>query len=81
MARITITVPEKIRAKAERQAKQRGLSLGDFVRNVLTEAVNGAVRKTSQDSFLADTATYDGPVPPDLSLNHDDYLYGPRDLH
>ncbi len=34
-----------------------------------------AAAKRKMDPLFADTAFYEGDVPPDLSLNHDKYLY------
>lgn len=55
-----------------RAARQEGVSLEDFVRR----CVQTQVAISSRDPFSNDDAVHDGPTPPDLSQNHDKYLYG-----
>ena len=68
-----ISLSPDLKAKIEREANARGMSLPDFVRESLEWAI---VQKPSDDPLFSDTAVYrdDGPV--DFASNHDDYLYG-----
>lgn len=68
-----ISLPPELKAKIEREAKARGMSLPDFVRESLENAV---AKKRSDDPLFADTAVYRDDGPNDLASNHDDYLYG-----
>lgn len=68
-----ISLPSDLKAKIEREANARGMSLPEFVCKSLEWAI---AQNPSDDPLFADTAVYrdDGPV--DLASNHDDYLYG-----
>jgi hypothetical protein len=68
-----ISLPPELKAKLEREAKARGMSVADFVRQTLE---NVLVQAPADDPLFADTAVYrdDGPI--DFASNHDDYLYG-----
>jgi hypothetical protein len=41
--------------------------------------LRGDAGEIRDDPLFADRAVYHGPVPPNLSVDHDDFLYGPRD--
>ncbi|MBI3272316.1 MAG: hypothetical protein HYZ53_25215 [Planctomycetes bacterium] len=76
MHRTTIMLPGDLRTRALRQAKQRGVSLGELIRSAL--AARLATDRTpgdGDDPLYADQAVYRGPVPRDLSAKHDRYLY------
>jgi metal-responsive CopG/Arc/MetJ family transcriptional regulator len=77
MHRTTILLPEDLKAKAEEFSRKKGLSLGEVVREAMRDLLNKA-EDESGDSFLCDTAVYQGDVPKDLSHNHDEYLYGDK---
>ena len=51
----------------------------EFAHQVLEERERNAQIPWEEDPFFKDVAVYDGPVPPDLSERHDDYLYGDDD--
>lgn len=68
-----ITLPPELKAKIEREANARGMSVSDFVRESLEHAVT---QEPSEDSMFADTAVYRDGGPNDLASNHDGYLYG-----
>ena len=72
MKRTTLMIPEDLRARAKSRAIELDISLGEFIRQAIDEKLS----EPSEDSLLSDTAVYEGPVPPDLSENHDRYLYG-----
>jgi hypothetical protein len=68
-----ISLPPELKAKLEREANARGMSVSDFVRQTLENAL---VQTQADDPLFADTAVYrdDGPI--DFASNHDNYLYG-----
>ena len=68
-----ISLPPELTAKLEREAQARGMSVADFVRLTLENAL---VQTPADDPLFADTAVYrdDGPI--DVASKHDDYLYG-----
>ena len=68
-----ISLSPDLKAKIEREAKVRGMSLSDFVRESLERAL---AQKPSDDPLFADTAVYRDAGPADFASNHDDYLYG-----
>ena len=68
-----ITLSPDLKAKVEREASARGMSLTDFVRQSLEWAI---AQNPSDDPLFADTAVYTDDGPTDFASNHDDYLYG-----
>jgi hypothetical protein len=76
--RTTIRLPARLKEIAVARARHQGLSFGEFVRRALERAASepASGRKRKRDPLWEDHAVYDGPVPPDLSERHDDYLYG-----
>lgn len=68
-----ISLSPELKVKIEREANARGMSLPDFVRESLEQAI---ARKPSDDPLFADTAVYRDDGPADFASNHDDYLYG-----
>ena len=75
MHRTTIMLPEDLKAMATRRAHEDGISMGELIRLALQEYLLRDAEPVTDDPFFADTTTYDGPVPPDISINHDKYLY------
>lgn len=69
-------VPEDLRARVLRLARERGISFGELVRESLAAALAYPGDKAAKDTFWADDALYKGPAPADLSLRHDEHLYG-----
>jgi len=68
-----ISLSPDLIVKIEREASARGMSLPDFVRESLEQAIT---HKPSDDPLFADTAVYRDNGPADFASNHDDYLYG-----
>lgn len=68
-----ISLSAELRAKVDREAKARGMSLTGFVRESLELAIT---HKPIEDSLFADTAVYCDDGPANAASNHDDYLYG-----
>jgi len=75
--RTTVVLPPKLKQRATACARRKGVSFSEFVRQVLQEAVSRAPAKPAggRDPFWTNVPVYDGPVPSDLSVNHDKYLY------
>lgn len=80
MNRTTILLPEELKEESVRVAREHGISFGELVRRVLEEAVTRRKKKQplSEDTLFADGTVYTGKAVQDLSLRHDDYLYGDR---
>ncbi len=76
MQRTTIMLPPKLRAQAEQHARQKGVSLSEFIQELLSNVLQEQEVRRSEDPLFADNAVFDGEIPPDLSKNHDRYLYG-----
>lgn len=74
MKRTTITLPNKLRDRADRLAKKRGISLGELIRKCLAYELDWAAER-AKDPFWSDRAVWKGPAPPDGALNHDRYIY------
>lgn len=73
MHRTTILLPEDLHRAAEREARRRGLSLGELIRRRLRPALQG--QQAEVPAFYSRKAWRDsGPV--DFSAQHDKYLYG-----
>jgi predicted DNA-binding protein len=68
-----ISLPPELKAKIEREANARGMSVAEFVRESLEHAV---AQTTSDDPLFADAAVYRDDGPNDFASKHDDYLYG-----
>jgi hypothetical protein len=69
-------LPSELKEKAIRRARERGISLGEFLRESLVVALNSSVAKNRKDDPLfADRAVFDGAAPSDLAEHHDRYLY------
>jgi hypothetical protein len=67
--RTTVVLPRRLKQLATARARKQKISFSEFVRQAIERAT------IERDSFWSDIAVYDGPVPPDLSVNHDKYLY------
>ena len=75
MNRTTIMLPEELKRQAQERAMATGISFGELVRRSLTAAVSTPPPKRTKDPLLADSGTYLGNAPSDLSEDHDQYLY------
>jgi hypothetical protein len=77
MHRTTIMLPAGLKLDAQRLAQERGVSLGDLVREALSSLVQNVRQGAGrQDPLFADNEIWDGDVPADLSSKVDTYLYG-----
>lgn len=64
--------PEELKDRAERAARAKGVSFGALVRESLELYL---AEKKKADPFFSDTRVFTGRTPPDLSAEHDKYLY------
>lgn len=70
-------LPEELRLRAVHRARDRGISLGAFLRESVETALESSTsRGATADSLFADSAVYEGEAPSDLSEDHDRYIYG-----
>jgi hypothetical protein len=77
MERTTIMLPHELKIQALKRANIMGISLGQLIRDSLTRSIDTLQDSTPiDDPLFSDTATYERQTPADLSLNHDNYLYG-----
>jgi hypothetical protein len=74
MKRTTIMLPESLRRRALFRARQKGVSLGELIRDSLDAALPSLTDEAQADPLFEDVV-FDGPAPADLSANHDRYLY------
>lgn len=75
MHRTTIMLPESLHERALRHAHEKGISLGQLIRDCLTSTLLGERVNEGGDSLLRDKAVYRGPAPKDTAEEHDRYLY------
>ncbi len=68
-----ISLPPELKARIEREANARGMSVPDFLRESLEHAL---AQQPAEDPLFADTAVYRDGGPDDVAANHDRYLYG-----
>jgi hypothetical protein len=75
MKRTTLMLPAKLKAKAQREAKRQGVSLGQFIRVSMEAHLNVSSGNGKHlDPFFDDTFVITGPGPTDVAENHDKYL-------
>lgn len=72
MVNIVVPFPDDLRQQAELAARERGISLDEFVRRCVSETV---MHPVAGDPLFADGAVFSGEAPQDLAANHDRYLY------
>ncbi len=74
--RTTIVLPPSLKREAKALARELGISFAKLVRDALEEEIARRRReRKGYDPFFDNPAVYRGPVPGDLSRNHDRYLY------
>lgn len=72
MKRTTISLPEQLKYHAEQHAKEKGMSLAEFIIESLHKNLKSEIKR---DSLFADEHYFDGHSEHDVAENHDDYLY------
>lgn len=76
MKRTTVMLPADLRRRAFVRARERGVSLGELIRESLDSALPTAAPVRADDPLFTDAAVFAGKAPKDLSAAHDRYLYG-----
>ena len=81
MERTTIMLPPDLKAKVQKRANYLGMSLGQYIREAVENALAYQQREASieEDPLFSDDAVFVGKVPGDTAQNHDRYLYGDRE--
>ncbi len=77
MQRTTIMLPRDLKQRAALEARARGVSLGELIREALQRLLRAEDHPEGEDPLIGDCAIYEGPDPGDTAANHDDLLYGP----
>ena len=76
VTRTTIMIPRDLKLRARRYAKRTGISMGRLIRDSLASRLTESENKRARrDPLFADEAVFTGPVPSDISDDHDRYLY------
>ena len=73
MHRTTILLPEELRRRAAREARDLGISLSELIRRRL--ASSSVPEGAERPRFFA-REPWSGPEADDVAANHDEYLYG-----
>ena len=79
MNKTTILLPDDLRNRARTLAKKRGTTLSGLIRKQLEQAVNedeSAIQNRTEDPLFSSWKPSAANTPVDLSVNHDQYLYG-----
>ena len=75
MQRTSLMLPPELQRQAAKTARQRGISLGELVRQALVRE-SASVYQVGTDPFWASTGVFHSGQA-SLSANHDVELYGP----
>ena len=75
MHRTTIMLPPEIKNAARRMARERGISLGELIRESLQRTLAGSTQKRADDPLFSDQACFEGNVETNLAAEHDQFLY------
>jgi hypothetical protein len=76
MQRTTVMLPASLKRRLTAVARQRKISFAAFVRQALERSAPVPRKRIKgKDSFWSDLVVFEGPVPADISMNHDKYLY------
>lgn len=77
MQRTTIMLPRDLKQRAAREARSRGVSLGELIREAIAGLLRAGHDSAEQDPLILDNAVYEGPGEADTVERHDELLYGP----
>ena len=72
-------LPLVLKTRAKKRAKAMGISFGELVRESLSSCLRKNGGAVKDDVYYADRAVFRGRTPVDLSVRHDDYLYGGKE--
>ncbi len=76
--RTSVVLPASLKKQAVARARIEGISFAELIRRSLKERLSSQPAKRKRrkrDPLFDDVAVYEGPVLPDISINHDKYLY------
>ncbi|MBP7282673.1 MAG: hypothetical protein KBA66_13910 [Leptospiraceae bacterium] len=76
MTRTTILLPLDLKKKTEGIAREKGISMGEYIRILLDQSIAMQSNSMNKDPFFSDKAVFTTKAPKDLAKNHDAYLYG-----
>jgi hypothetical protein len=76
MHRTTVVLPEALRLRAKEQARREGIPFAELVREAIEARLGEPTGRFDEDPLFSDIPVFDGPVPADLSEEHDTDLYG-----
>jgi hypothetical protein len=76
MHRTSLMLPEQLQRRAAKVARRRGMSLGQLIRQCLAREAALDQQEAKADPFWDAPETFRSGRK-DLSLRHDDELYGP----
>jgi hypothetical protein len=76
MHRTSLMLPEALQRRAAKLARQRGISLGQLIRQCLSREAELDQQTATTDPFWNAPETFRSRRH-DLSVGHDDELYGP----
>ena len=77
MQRTTLMLPSDLKTRAQRRAKEMGISLGQLIRQALeSQLTESRADRRTADPLFADSRVFSGEAPADLAADHDRYLYG-----
>jgi hypothetical protein len=76
MKRTTVMLPADLRRRAFVRARERGVSLGELIRESLGASLPRTGPARAEDPLFAEAAVFEGEAPRDLSAAHDEHLYG-----
>jgi hypothetical protein len=79
MYRTTIMLPRDLKERAAREARARGISLGELIREALAALIRRDNESSADDPLIADSTVCNGPIPANTAERHDDLLYGPAE--
>lgn len=75
MHRTTVMLPEALKSAAQAHASQRGISLGELLRESLEYRLREQPVARSRDPLFVDQTVYADDGPPDAAERHDALLY------
>lgn len=75
MHRTTIMLPDHLKRAAQAHASERGISLGELVREALKRRLDEDLADRDRDPLFLDHDVFSDDGPGDVSERHDQYLY------
>jgi len=68
-------LPDVLKRKATLQARELGISFGEFVRKAIESMLHSRKTTRGSDPLFSNFRPYEGNAPSDSSVDHDKYLY------